>query len=72
MSAAVATMAFDPFFTTKSKGVGLGLARVYGFARRSGGTAQIQSVPGRGTVVTLLLPLVSGGAAEPQNARKPA
>ena len=72
MSAAVATMAFDPFFTTKSKGAGQGLARVYGFARRSGGTAQIQSVPGRGTVVTLLLPLVSGGAAEPQNARKPA
>jgi signal transduction histidine kinase/CheY-like chemotaxis protein len=49
---------FDPFFTTKEvgKGTGLGLSQVYGFARQSGGTVQIESTPGKGTRVHLLLP----------------
>jgi two-component system NtrC family sensor kinase len=49
---------FDPFFTTKDvgKGTGLGLSQVYGFARQSGGTATIESKPGEGTTVTLILP----------------
>ena len=48
---------FDPFFTTKEsgKGTGLGLSQVYGFARQSGGTATIDSVPEHGTTVTLYL-----------------
>ena len=39
---------FEPFFTTKGadKGTGLGLSQVYGFARRSGGTAVVKSAPG--------------------------
>ncbi len=50
--------AFEPFFTTKStgKGTGLGLSQVYGFASQSGGEVRIDSAPGRGTRVTLLLP----------------
>ncbi len=54
----VAARAFDPFFTTKDegKGTGLGLSMVYGFARQSGGTARIESAPGRGTVVRVALP----------------
>ncbi|GJE74460.1 histidine kinase famiy protein [Methylorubrum suomiense] len=48
----------DPFFTTKEegKGTGLGLSMVYGFAKQSGGTVQIESVVGEGTTVRLLFP----------------
>ena len=38
------------------KGTGLGLSQVYGFARLAGGTAIVDSVPGRGTAFTLYLP----------------
>ncbi|MBP2296518.1 PAS domain S-box protein [Azospirillum rugosum] len=57
MAPEVAARAFEPFFTTKElgKGTGLGLAQVYGFAQQAGGTACIDSEPGRGTAVTLLL-----------------
>ena len=58
MTADVIERAFDPFFTTKEvgKGTGLGLSMVFGFARQSGGDVRIDSVPGRGTTVELLLP----------------
>jgi signal transduction histidine kinase/ActR/RegA family two-component response regulator len=54
----VVAKAFDPFFTTKGpgKGSGLGLSMVYGFARQIGGTATIDSTPGKGTTVHLWLP----------------
>lgn len=54
--------AFDPFFTTKpiGQGTGLGLSMVYGFARQSGGFATIESRPGEGTSVSLLLPRHEG------------
>jgi signal transduction histidine kinase len=49
---------FEPFFTTKdvSKGSGLGLPQVYGFAQQSGGRVTIDSTVGVGTIVTVLLP----------------
>ena len=49
---------FDPFFTTKdaSKGSGLGLSQVHGFAHQSGGTVTIESRLNEGTRVTLYLP----------------
>lgn len=65
MSADVRERAFEPFFTTKgARGSGLGLAEVYGIARRHRGTATISSVPGRGTEVTLRLPRAVGSAPE--------
>jgi PAS domain S-box-containing protein len=60
MASDVAARAFEPFFTTKSKGegTGLGLAIVYSIAKRLGGHVEIDSKPGEGTQVRLLLPAV--------------
>jgi PAS domain S-box-containing protein len=58
MAPDVVARAFDPFFTTKpmGQGTGLGLSMVYGFAHQSGGNVRIESRPGQGTEVRLLLP----------------
>lgn len=58
MDEATLRRAMDPFFTTKpiGKGTGLGLAQVYGSARQSGGTVRLESKPGEGTAVRVLLP----------------
>jgi signal transduction histidine kinase/ActR/RegA family two-component response regulator len=63
----VAQRVFDPFFTTRFPGRGLGLAVVYGVARRHGGSVAVTSAPGRGTTFTLRLPAVAAPApvAEP-------
>ena len=58
MSRDVLDKVFDPFFTTKpiGQGTGLGLSMVHGFAKQSGGDVRIESAPGAGTTVTMLLP----------------
>lgn len=57
--------ATEPFFSTKptGKGTGLGLAQVYGIARQSGGALRIESMPGHGTTVRILLPEASAEEA---------
>ncbi len=58
MSEEVLRSAVEPFFTTKQpgKGSGLGLTQVYRMVQQSKGTLQIESRPGAGTTVRLLLP----------------
>jgi signal transduction histidine kinase len=57
--------AFDPFFTTKNtgKGAGLGLWSVFLAMRQSHGDVWIDSAPGRGTRIYLLLP-IAGASME--------
>jgi PAS domain S-box-containing protein len=58
MTKEVLSRAFEPFFTTKDvgKGSGLGLAQVYGFLTQSSGQVVIDSIPGKGTTVSLTFP----------------
>jgi two-component system NtrC family sensor kinase len=55
---------FEPFFTTKKQGVGtgLGLSISYGIVEKHGGTLQVDSEVGRGTVFTIFLPFPPAGA----------
>jgi len=52
------TRIFEPYFTTKSGGNGLGLLIVRRIIRAHGGEVILESSPGRGLTVTILLPRV--------------
>ena len=79
MAEATRERLFEPFFTTKPAGTGLGLAAVYGTVRSHRGRIDVESTPGKGARVSLLLPVtapdvakaapVSGGSARPQSRR---
>jgi len=58
MTPEVRARIFDPFFSTKheTKGVGLGLAVVYGIVQRHEGRIEVESQPGRGTTFIITLP----------------
>ncbi|QGY29652.1 ATP-binding protein [Pantoea cypripedii] len=72
MSAEVQAQVFEPFFTTKAigSGSGLGLSMVYGFVRQSGGQIELETAPGQGTTVRLLLPRAPE-VAQPASAALP-
>ncbi len=77
MSRETLARAFEPFFTTKEfgKGSGLGLSQVYGLARQSGGTVRVQSTPGVGSTIGLLMPRARAPTAvlpEPAPSQGPA
>ena len=58
MSAAVRAKVFRPLFTTKTsrKTAGLGMTSVLRAVRRAAGKIRVESTPGKGTTVTILLP----------------
>jgi PAS domain S-box-containing protein len=65
MSQEVLRKIYDPFFTTKSnpkeghrKGTGLGLAVTYGIVQEHGGTIEVTSMAGEGTIFRLELPVI--------------
>ena len=60
MSLHVRSRLFEPFFTTKApgKGTGLGLPTIYGIVQDAGGDITVESELGRGTKVTVVLPIV--------------
>jgi PAS domain S-box-containing protein len=57
---------FEPFFTTKApdEGTGLGLPMVFGLVRQCGGHVGVESTPGRGTAVHILLPRFAEGTGD--------
>ncbi|MDM4764859.1 XrtA/PEP-CTERM system histidine kinase PrsK [Pelomonas sp. SE-A7] len=54
---------FKPFSTTKSSGMGIGAYESYQYLQELGGKIDVASEPGRGTRITLLLPLFHASAA---------
>jgi PAS domain S-box-containing protein len=72
MTEEVQRRAFEPFFTTKAPGVGtgLGLATVYGVAKRHGGGVELESAPGAGSCFRVFLRAADPSAkAAPQPAQ---
>lgn len=49
---------FELYFTTKPKGSGIGLAMTYRIVQMHGGSLEVQSEVGQGTIFTIRLPLV--------------
>lgn len=62
----VLQLAFEPFFSTKlpGEGTGLGLASVRSFVSSAGGVIHLESEPGSGTTVRMLLPALSVASEE--------
>jgi PAS domain S-box-containing protein len=51
---------FEPFFTTKpaGQGTGMGLSQVFGFVKGADGEIEVRSKEGKGTSITLMLPMI--------------
>jgi two-component system, NtrC family, sensor kinase len=48
---------FEPFFSTKEKGTGLGLSVSFGIIQNHQGQIEVSSLPGRGTLFSITLPI---------------
>ena len=51
---------FDPFFSTRPHGTGLGLTIAHRVIQDHGGRIRVESTPGKGTTLTVELPLLPG------------
>ena len=62
MTEEISKRAIEPFFTTKpqGQGTGLGLSMAFAFIRQSNGYLNIETAPGQGTCIVMLLPAVAG------------
>ena len=70
MDEATLARAREPFFTTKGvgKGTGLGLSMIHGFTQQCGGAMTIASQPGKGTSVSIWLPVALTDASNERTA----
>lgn len=70
MSPDILERVFDPFFTTKDlgKGTGLGLSVAYGIMEDHDGSIAADSAPGKGTTVSVKLPVLEETPAESEGA----
>jgi PAS domain S-box-containing protein len=55
---------FDPYFTTKKKGTGLGLSIVHKVIAQHGGSIDVSSWLGEGTILSIILPIASQAEAD--------
>jgi PAS domain S-box-containing protein len=63
----------EPFFTTKgTRGTGLGLAMVYGVAQRHGANLEIESEPGKGTLMRMSFAIAPQASASVAKSPQPA
>jgi signal transduction histidine kinase len=53
---------YDLFFTTKPGGTGLGMAIVRSAIERHGGRVEIETAPGQGTTVEVVIPSATAGS----------